>query len=488
MNPPAPVISRQAPFSFRVRLRYVRTAHCLVFHLAPPHPKGLHVAYKVSLREPWARGRDVLGTSRPRSFKFRTRLTTCAITALTQIPMGPIATTSVSGPTAASTQARQQLAQQKPRRRWVLAAIVGAALVLAAVVAAAALAPRSKEKKSPSGAGSLPAASTTTVRPDLTTVTNALLVANKEAHDQVAAAALANTTNSVVAVPVATDGNKESFFSTLVKDVSNGGPAGGSSVGTYAWSALAGAAGSVCTPKNGAELVEFVTSATSCTIILLKQSSQVPYNITKTMNVTTVKILIGNPVDLPVLNPAKGVHRLFDVFPGGRLDTRFLQLVRGLATRLDGGRLRYFYGNTLLLRVGASYTATGCIFLQQPQTTAMWLEDATDPLIRIRMFGGFIVVMGGNMYLTGCVMFRYIPYGIPIVNNIQIGRDILVIAGNCVLTGFFDAMANLATSSINLGNVACVLGGTFTWVGGGVYVTSLANGQLGAGQNVFVVS
>ena len=407
--------------------------------------------------------------------------------------MGPITTTSASGPTAAPTRSQQQLMQQHPRRRWALVAVVGAALVLIAVVAAAVLAPRSKERRSPAAAGGLPAAATTTVLPtDLTTVANALLVANMEAHDQVAAAALANTTTSTVVTAPATS-SKDGFFSTLVNDLNNGGNtgnglAGGSSLGTYAWTALAGAAGSVCTPKNGAELVEFVTSTTSCTIILLRQSSQIPYNITKTMNVTTTKILIGNPIDLPILQPVKGVHRLFDVHAGGRLDTRFLQLVRGFATRLDEGRLRYFFGNTLLLRVGASYTATGCIFLQQPQTTAMWLEDASDPLNRIRMFGGFIVVMGGNMYLTGCVMFRFLPYGIPILNNIQIGRDILVIAGNVVLLGFFNGMANLATSSINVGNVVCTFGGTLTWVGGGVYGASLANGQLGAGQNAFVVS
>jgi hypothetical protein len=403
--------------------------------------------------------------------------------------MGPITATSASGPTAASAQPQQQLARQQPRRRWMLAAVVGAALVLAAV-----LVPRTKERRSPAAdARDLPVAATTTLRPtDLTTVTNALLVANKEAHDQVAAAALANTsTNAIVTAPATP--SKDGFFSTLVTDLNNGGSAGnglvgGPSLGAYAWTALAGAAGSVCTPKNGAELVEFVTSTTSCTIILLRQSSQIPYNITKTMNVTTTKILIGNPIDLPILQPVKGVHRLFDVHAGGRLDTRFLQLVRGFATRLDEGRLRYFFGNTVLLRLGASYTATGCIFLQQPQTIAGWLDDASDPLNRIRMFGGFIVVMGGNMYLTGCVMFRYLPYGIPILNNIQIGRDILVIAGNVVLLGFFNGMANLATSSINVGNVVCTFAGTLTWVGGGVYGLSLANGQFGAGQNAFVVS
>lgn len=35
-------------------------------------------------------------------------------------------------------------------------------------------------------------------------------------------------------------------------------------------------------------------------------------------------------------------------------------------------------------------------------------------------------------------MYRFIQYGLPIVNQIQIGRDILVVAGNCVLVGFYE--------------------------------------------------
>jgi len=213
-----------------------------------------------------------------------------------------------------------------------------------------------------------------------------------------------------------------------------------------------------------------------------------PYNISKTMNVTSTKILIGNPIDLPILQPVKGVYRLFDVHAGGRLDTRFLQIIRGFPTHLDEGRLIYFYANTLLVRLGGEYTATGCIFTQQPQTVEMFLEDLENPLLRIRMFGGFIVVTGGNLFLTGCVMYRIVPFGNAIVNIIQIGRDVLVLAGNVVMTGVFNILANLATSSINVGNIVACFGGTVTWVGGASLAVGVLHGQMGAGQNIFVVS
>lgn len=44
---------------------------------------------------------------------------------------------------------------------------------------------------------------------------------------------------------------------------------------------------------------------------------------------------------------------------------------------------------------------------------------------------------GAPFNATTGIMYRFIPYGLPIINNIQIGRDILVLAGNCVLVGFY---------------------------------------------------
>lgn len=400
--------------------------------------------------------------------------------------MGPT-TTSASGATAtAPTQSQQQ---QQPRRPWRLAAVIAIALALTAGLAAALLVPRNSNKRhtaSPSTTGGFPVV--TPVRSvDLTTVTNALLVANSDMHDQVAAAARANT-NTIVTTPATP--KKDVFFSMLTggNTASKGAAIDSSAVGAYAWKALAGAAGSVCTPKNAAELVEFVTSATSCTVILLRHSSRMPYNITKTMNVTSTKILIGNPIDLPTIQAVRGVHRLFDVHAGGRLDTRFLQLMRAPATKLDDGLLFFYWANTLLVRLGGEFTATGCILGQNIQTVEMFLEDLEDPRLRVRMFGGHIGVTGGNVFMTGCVVYKIVPYGAPIVNHIQIGRDILVLAGNVVFTGVFNILVNLATSSINVGNIAAVFGGTVIWVGGANLGAGIIHCQYGAGQNIWVVS
>lgn len=47
-------------------------------------------------------------------------------------------------------------------------------------------------------------------------------------------------------------------------------------------------------------------------------------------------------------------------------------------------------------------------------------------------------------------------------------------------------IAQLMSSSINVGNAAAVLGGTLTWVGGAVMNAGVLNAHFGAGQLVFV--
>ncbi len=60
-----------------------------------------------------------------------------------------------------------------------------------------------------------------------------------------------------------------------------------------------------------------------------------------------------------------------------------------------------------------------------------------NPRNRNRIFGGFILVLGGNVNVLGCIMYRWQPYGNSIANTIQIGREILLVTGNAVLVGYY---------------------------------------------------
>lgn len=55
-----------------------------------------------------------------------------------------------------------------------------------------------------------------------------------------------------------------------------------------------------------------MVNGTACTVILLTKSNSQPYTTTKIMHVRTNKIIIGHPIDIPVIKTAKGVERMFE--------------------------------------------------------------------------------------------------------------------------------------------------------------------------------
>lgn len=79
---------------------------------------------------------------------------------------------------------------------------------------------------------------------------------------------------------------------------------------TQGWKALESASSTTCYPSNGHEVVQAVTSSSSCTIIILSKNYFEPYSIDKEMVVNTTKIIIGHPVRMPALQPNK-IERLF---------------------------------------------------------------------------------------------------------------------------------------------------------------------------------
>lgn len=71
----------------------------------------------------------------------------------------------------------------------------------------------------------------------------------------------------------------------------------------------------------------------------------------------------------------------------------------------------------------------------------------------------------------------------PAFNFINIGLDVLVLAGNAILVGCYNVQAILFASPISVGNMVAVLGGTLTCIGGGLVNTGGAAGQFGGKKN-----
>ena len=53
------------------------------------------------------------------------------------------------------------------------------------------------------------------------------------------------------------------------------------------------------------------------------------------MVVTTRKIVLGHPIDLPEIKGENGVNRIFEIQAGGNLDIRFVSLFRASPRKLS---------------------------------------------------------------------------------------------------------------------------------------------------------
>jgi hypothetical protein len=124
------------------------------------------------------------------------------------------------------------------------------------------------------------------------------------------------------------------------------------------------------------------------------------------------------------------------VLNGGRLDVRAVELIRADSERYDERTLKVYAGSTVRVLLGGSFAASWCIFTQPAQQLEAFLRDLDNPRNRVRMFGGFVLVLGGDLNILGCIMYRFQPYGNAIINTLQIGREILVVGGNAILVGY----------------------------------------------------
>lgn len=212
-------------------------------------------------------------------------------------------------------------------RRKAVGLLVAVAVI--AAILAGVLVPRQRKRGTvaPGVAGSVtivdkaPMPTTTAPGIDIGSIAAALVEGSKQLQQAPAMAnastAAPSSSSGAAAAPSPTPAAKDSaaggFFSNLLGGASQdaaAAPANPAAPLVNGWKALEGSgATQVCRPRNGTELVHMVTRS-PCTVVVLQPS--VTYNVTKVMNVTTTKIVVGNPVFLPTLRPAKGVVRLFD--------------------------------------------------------------------------------------------------------------------------------------------------------------------------------
>lgn len=222
-------------------------------------------------------------------------------------------------------------------------------------------------------------------------------------------------------------------------------------------------------------------------VVLTTNGFREALDIPRAMNVTApVKVIVGNPIELPALKPSKKAERIFNVMPGARLDLRFLCLYRGGGRSLNNGQTKLVVGGVAKVYPGGLLRGAGVVFREAHGTLEGFMADLRAPTVAKRTFGGMVFVAGGDFTCYGCQMVRFNPYGSADFNNVQVGGNFLVVLGNCACIGCYNVGFNLFSSGINVGSNAAVLGGTLNWIGGGGSGATVAVGQFGVGQTNFV--
>ncbi|KAM3567454.1 hypothetical protein VYU27_010400, partial [Nannochloropsis oceanica] len=191
-----------------------------------------------------------------------------------------------------------------------------------------------------------------------------------------------------------------------------------------------------------------------------------------------------------MLNATNRVERLFDILPGGRLETRNVNMVRGFGRNLglNGNEINLVVGSIARVQVGGQFTATACMFRERNNTLPSFIDEIRrkirTPTARNRQFGQLILVLGGTITLTACRSIRFRPFGNGILNAMVIGRDINVVAGMCTLIGHNTASASLwSVNYFIVGTLGLAMGGTLTFVGGNNIGANLLQLQAGVMSN-----
>jgi len=165
----------------------------------------------------------------------------------------------------------------------------------------------------------------------------------------------------------------------------------------------------ICYPKTGEDVLEMASGEynSPCEVLVFTHDRYTPYSIPHTINITRPILMLGRPINPPMLNSTNRIVRLFDVQPGGRLETRALTLVRGFGYRTGpANEVTIVAGSVVRVHVGGYFTATGCVFRERNNTRHSFEEEVRsvlgNPMTRTRQFGQLILVLGGRLHLTGC--------------------------------------------------------------------------------------
>ena len=236
--------------------------------------------------------------------------------------------------------------------------------------------------------------------------------------------------------------------------------------------------GFVCFPDTNIEFNLAVNSSECCIVYLTRSRDDPSYVIESEVYLSSRKVIMGNPALMPIIEPAKGVHRNFRVLKGGLLDLRFVTLRGGGAIPV-GDNTGLVFGSSIIQEYGGEIRLQGVLFSNPLQTYEKYVEALQDPVIK-RSMGGSIITVGGTPTMIGCTIFGYLPYGDPSLNKVGIGGFALHFGGIVTEIATVRISYNLWGNIIVVGGYRAIFHGAYD----GWAVIEIGIGPLAAQQGI----
>ncbi|EWM26817.1 Pectin lyase fold/virulence factor [Nannochloropsis gaditana] len=235
-----------------------------------------------------------------------------------------------------------------------------------------------------------------------------------------------------------------------------------------------------CTPDTGVQLRSLVETG-SCPVITLTPG--VRYVLDEEIHVRRAVVIIGRPLTLPVID-AHLIARAFSVEAKGRLDLRFVKVWRGVPMAVVDEVYLELRGGVAWIREGGEGVFTGCLMLVHDDEVGDVLL-ASDLRVTARLYGGFLLLEAGTLRVRDCHMLLQRP-GVLLREVYTVGGYILVVSGNLFMTGSTMTANFLFVTVVGVGNFISILGGNAVITGSSFLLNAAFGVSQGIGMLVFV--
>lgn len=174
---------------------------------------------------------------------------------------------------------------------------------------------RNANETTPAGSASSSArSSSSSATAAATTIVTPSTAANATTKGSAPSSSLTNPIDAIKAMfggGGSTAGARPMAAQLVTQPTADGIPAG--AVITQSWKQLEGSGRSViCYPNDGMDVEHMIGADSPCNVLVLRNGPEKEYMVSKTLNVSTPKVILGQPAIMPVLNCTRPLERLFD--------------------------------------------------------------------------------------------------------------------------------------------------------------------------------